>query len=206
MILTLDAALRTTLPGAAAAAAARPSPAGGAIAEAHLDARERALVAALMRINHAGEVCAQALYRGQAAVARAPVTRAVLERAAAEESDHLAWCAERLEELGAHTSRLGPLWYLGAYGTGMAAGLAGDRCSLGFVSETERQVEAHLNGHLGRLPAADGRSRAILEQMREDEVRHGRSAEQAGGRPPPGPVRRLMALQARVMTTLAFFI
>ncbi len=156
-------------------------------------------VAGLMRINHAGEVAAQALYHGQALVARNPQTRQQLLAAAREEQDHLRWCEERLHELNDAPSRLQPLWYAGSFAIGAAAGLAGDRWSLGFIDETERQVSEHLGEHLQQLPEQDQRSRAILEQMRRDEERHGREARDAGGQPLPAPVKGLMRQVARVM-------
>lgn len=165
---------------------------------------ERRHVAGLMRINHVGEVCAQALYQAQKLTARTPEVRAQMDHAAREEEDHLAWCAERLRELNSRPSLLNPLWYAGAFAIGLLAGRAGDRVSLGFVSETERQVEEHLTGHLDRLPPADGRSRVILEQMRDDEIRHGAAAREAGGMPLPGPLRALMKAASRVMTTTAY--
>ncbi len=146
-----------------------------------MDDTQRRHVAGLMRVNHTGEVCAQALYLGQAALARNADNRAHLLHAAAEETDHLAWCAQRLQELDSHPSVFNPLWYLGSYAIGAAAALAGDPLSLGFVMETERQVEAHLADHLQRLPAEDDRSRAVLTQMQADEVRHGQAAQQRGG-------------------------
>ena len=157
-----------------------------------------------MRINHVGEVCAQALYSGQAAVARDPAVREQLLEAAAEETDHLAWCGERLRELGDRPSLLNPLWYGGAYAIGAVAGLVSDRLSLGFVVETERQVEAHLQGHLGKLPASDQRSRAIVSQMKEDEARHAELAQAAGGVELPAPVRGAMRLAANVMRAVAY--
>ncbi|ORE85212.1 hypothetical protein ATO7_15552 [Oceanococcus atlanticus] len=169
-----------------------------------LDARERQHAAGLMRVNHAGEVAAQALYRGQARVARNPDTREHLLDAALEEQAHLDWCTQRLEELGSQPSQLSPLWFAGAYAIGAAAGLAGDRWSLGFVSETERQVEEHLQGHLSQLPEGDKRSRQIVEQMKEDEARHGQQARDAGGRELPPPLRGLMRAAAKVMTTAAY--
>ncbi len=186
-----------------AGAAARPNP-GAQLPESGLSEPERREVAALMRVNHAGEVCAQALYRGQALTARRPVLREHMQAAAAEEADHLAWCAQRLQELNDHTSYLNPLWYLGSYSIGSVAGFAGDHWSLGFVAETERQVEQHLEGHRRRLPAVDRRSRAIVEQMQLDESRHGRQALEAGGRELPFPVRLGMRLAAKVMTTTAY--
>lgn len=176
----------------------RRSPAQSA-PEADADEQARRHTAGLMRINHAGEVAAQALYQGQALVARDPATRAHLLQAAREEHDHLRWCEERLEELGDAPSKLQPLWYAGSLAIGAAAGLAGDRWSLGFIDETERQVAEHLTEHLEQLPMTDTRSRAILEQMREDEERHGREAREAGGHPLPPPLRGLMRQVARVM-------
>ncbi len=181
----------------------RPSPAAG-VAEGRLDEAERRHAAGLMRVNHAGEIAAQALYNGQALAARDAEVRARLERSAAEETDHLAWCRQRLDELGGHTSRLGPFWYWGSFAIGLGAGLAGDRWSLGFLQETEAQVVRHLEGHLQALPAQDARSRAIVRQMIEDEARHGAQAEALGARSLPAPVRGLMRLAARVMTTTAY--
>jgi len=157
-----------------------------------------------MRVNHAGEICAQALYFGQMAMARSPEVYQTLEAAAEEETDHLAWTAQRLQELQSHRSYLNAFWYLQAYLIGLAAGLAGDRWSLGFIEETEQQVTHHLEGHLCRLPLADTKSRKIIAQMRIDEQRHGKTAAQAGARPLPKPIKLLMAAQAKVMTTLAF--
>jgi ubiquinone biosynthesis monooxygenase Coq7 len=162
--------------------------------------------AALMRINHSGEVAAQALYQGQAFVSQRDATRASLMEAAREETDHLAWCAERIEELGGRTSLLNPLWYAGSFTIGALAGLAGDRTSLGFVAETERQVVEHLDGHLQRLPMEDVRTRAIIQQMSADEERHGRNAMLAGGAELPRPVRALMKLTAKVMTRTAYWV
>ncbi|RYD83635.1 MAG: 2-polyprenyl-3-methyl-6-methoxy-1,4-benzoquinone monooxygenase [Sphingomonadales bacterium] len=165
------------------------------------DARRQA--AALMRVNHAGEIAAQGLYQGQALVARNPKVRAALLEAGREETDHLAWTQQRLRELGSRTSLLDPLWYAGSFAIGVAAGLAGDRVSLGFIAETERQVEQHLEGHLDRLPTSDLRSRAIVEQMRSDEATHGRNALELGGDSLPMPIRRLMKATASVMTRTA---
>lgn len=164
---------------------------------------DRRHAAALMRVNHAGEVSAQALYVGQAIFARREETAAELERAAGEEGDHLFWCEQRLDELDGHVSRLNPLWFGGALGIGMLAALFGDRASMAFVEETERQVVRHLENHLDDLPAEDVRSREIVRAMRDDEARHAESAA-ARAAPMPAPVARLMALQARVMTTLAY--
>jgi ubiquinone biosynthesis monooxygenase Coq7 len=173
---------------------------------APLEPAERRHAAALMRVNHAGEIAAQGLYQGQALTARTPETRAALEKAAAEEGDHLAWCRERLDELGSRPSLLDPLWYAGSVAIGALAGLAGDRLSLGFMAETERQVEGHLADHLDRLPAADVRSRTIVQQMQSDEIEHGRAAVAAGGTELPQPVPKLMKLTARVMTGTAYWI
>ena len=184
-------------------AAQRPNPAGDD-AEIILDPDERRHAAGLMRINHVGEICAQALYSGQAAVARDEATRADLLAAAAEETDHLAWCAERLDELGSRPSLLNPVWYAGSYAIGVLAGLRGDGWNLGFVVETERQVEAHLAEHLQTLPEADLRSRAILQQMKADEARHADNAEQAGARVLPQPVPALMAAASKLMKAVAY--
>ena len=166
--------------------------------------RQRRHAAGLMRVNHTGEVCAQALYVGQAAVARDEDTRAHLLAAAQEETDHLAWCHERLRELDSRPSLLNPLWYAGSYAIGVAAGLRGDGWNLGFVVETERQVEAHLDEHLRRLPPEDLRSRAILETMKADEARHADEAEAAGARVLPQPIPRVMALASAVMKAVAY--
>lgn len=165
-----------------------------------MTAAERDASARLMRVNYAGEVAAQALYHGQAFTASTAGTREDLLRAAREEGDHLAWCAERIHELGGRTSYLNPLWYAGSFAIGALAGLAGDRTSLGFVAETERQVEQHLSSHLERLPASDQRSRTLVAQMQVDERQHGQNALRAGGSQLPGIVRRMMAATARVMT------
>jgi len=167
---------------------------------------EREESAGLMRVNHAGEMAAQALYHGQALVARSATTRALLLKAAREETDHLAWCETRLRELNSQPSLLDPLWYAGSFFIGAATAVFGDRVSLGFVSETERQVEAHLDEHLARLPQADTRSRAILQAMRDDEIAHGANARGAGGIELPPPVREMMRHTARVMTQTARWI
>lgn len=184
-------------------AATRVSPAAG-IVEADLDDAARRHAAGLMRVNHVGEVCAQALYFGQAAVARDPSTRTQMLAAAAEETDHLAWCGERLEELGSRPSLLNPVWYAGAYAMGAVAGIVGDRTSLGFVVETERQVEAHLGEHLHILPAGDERSRAIVRRMKDDEARHAEQALAAGGRALPAPVPAVMRLASKLMKAVAY--
>lgn len=168
--------------------------------------RERTLAARLMRVNHSGEVAAQALYHGQAAMARNSKTQAFLLEAAGEEADHLAWCEKRIDELGGRTSALNPLWYAGSFAIGAVAAAIGDRESLGFVAETERQVEAHLTDHLGKLPEADTRSRTVLEAMRADEIAHGAKATAAGGTQLPLPVRALMRAASRVMTRTAYWI
>lgn len=167
---------------------------------------ERAESARLVRINHAGEVAAQALYQGQALGARSHELRLALTRAAREESDHLAWTAERIKELGGHTSYLNPAWYAGALALGMAAGLAGDRWSLGFIAETERQVVEHLEDQIRRLPAVDEKSRTILRQMSKDEAGHATSAMEAGGRTLPLPIRGAMRLASRIMVRTAYWI
>ncbi|MBM4219123.1 MAG: 2-polyprenyl-3-methyl-6-methoxy-1,4-benzoquinone monooxygenase [Gammaproteobacteria bacterium] len=182
----------------------RPTPGNPTVTPA--DPGLRRHVAGLMRVNHAGEIAAQGLYHGQALAARAVDTRAALRQAAAEEGDHLAWCRERLDELGSRPSLLDPLWYAGSVAIGALAGLAGDRVSLGFMAETERQVEGHLADHLERLPADDSRSRAIVQQMQADEVGHGRAAVAAGAEPLPEPVPKLMRLTAGIMTGTAYWI
>jgi ubiquinone biosynthesis monooxygenase Coq7 len=183
--------------------AQRPSPAAG-LTEAELDDAERRHAAGLMRINHTGEVCAQALYFGQAALARDAGNRQHLLHAAAEETDHLAWCAQRLQQLDSRPSLLNPLWYAGSYAIGAVAALAGDPVSLGFVVETEHQVEAHLAEHLEKLPAQDERSRAVLMQMQADEIRHAQAAEQRGGIELPFPLPQLMHFSSMVMKTVAY--
>ncbi|HEX9395242.1 MAG TPA: 2-polyprenyl-3-methyl-6-methoxy-1,4-benzoquinone monooxygenase [Burkholderiales bacterium] len=199
-IIEFDRALRAV---AGVAEAARPSPAA-AVAEVELSAAERDHAAALMRVNHAGEVCAQALYQGQALAARDGAARQALNQAAREEQDHLAWSAERIRELGGTPSLLNPLWYAGSLAIGAATGALGDRWSLAFLAETERQVEAHLSGHLARLPEADRRTRAVVESMRADEARHRASALRLGAAELPTPVREAMKLAAKVMTTVAY--
>ena len=181
----------------------RPSPAAE-IAEADMDEAERRHAAGLMRINHTGEVCAQALYFGQAALARSADNRRHLLHAAAEETDHLAWCAIRLQQLDSRPSLLNPLWYVGSYAIGATAALAGDPVSLGFVVETERQVEAHLAEHLEKLPVQDDRSRAVLAQMQTDEIRHAQAAQQRGGIELPFPLPQLMHFSSMVMKTVAY--
>lgn len=195
-LIQFDQALRTCSPGAAHAR--RPSPAT-AIASDELSESERKHVAGLMRINHTGEVCAQALYQGQAATAKLAEVRQSMEHAADEEVDHLAWCDERLQQLNSHPSILNPLWYGLSYGLGAAAGLAGDKWSLGFVAETENQVCEHLEQHQQELPASDQKSHAILDQMINDEKEHGDSARKAGGAELPLPIKQAMSLMSVVM-------
>jgi 3-demethoxyubiquinol 3-hydroxylase len=200
-IAVADRALRAVF---APAQASRPTPGGPPDPE--LSDAQRREAASLMRVNHSGEVAAQALYHGQALTARSERTRTLLLNAAEEEEDHLAWCEQRLRELDSHTSRLNPLWYAGSFAIGALAGALGDRTSLGFVAETERQVEGHLDEHLNRIPADDTRSRAILEAMRKDEISHGSNARSAGASELPRPVRALMRHTARIMTRTAYWI
>ena len=197
----LDHALRVSL--APAPAVQRTSPARS-IPEGELEQKERRHAGGLMRVNHTGEVCAQALYAGQAATARLPKVRDEMQHAADEEIDHLRWCAERLDALGTQPSRLNPLWYAGSFAIGALAGAAGDRWSLGFVEATERQVEAHLDDHLQSLPEQDKRSRAVVAQMKEDEARHAELAKQSGAARLPAPVQQAMALTAGVMKWVAY--
>lgn len=201
LISGLDNALRTTL--APTRHSPRPNPAADT-AEADLDDRERSHAAGLMRVNHAGEIAAQGLYQGHAAVARDSTIEAQMQEAAIEEYDHLAWCEQRLTELGESPSRLSPLWYGGAFAIGAASGLLGDKWSLGFIAETERQVVEHLEGHLDGLPEHDARSRTIVSQMRDEEDGHGKAAVEAGAAELPDAVKRMMKLTARVMTTAAY--
>ena len=200
-LIAADEALRTL---SGVAAPARDSPGRG---EAEGATKEEAGVSAcLMRVNHSGEICAQALYSGQAMVARDPRVRQALQTAGAEERDHLAWCRERLEELGSRPSYLAPFWYAGSFALGVTSGLAGDRWSLGFLAETEAQVEKHLDGHLDRLPPDDRRSRAILEQMRDDENRHGQTGRALGAAELPQPVKVAMRVFSKVMTRTAYWV
>ena len=195
-----DEALRTLFAPAASARSLALPP------ENPLDEADKRHVAGLMRINHAGEIAAQGLYRGQAALSRSETTRAFLQRAASEEGDHLAWCETRLRELGSHPSRLNPIWYLGSFAIGAAAAALGDGLSLGFVTETERQVEGHLDGHLNRLPASDQRSRKILELMKADEAGHAQAAVSAGAVELPAPIPTLMRWVSRVMTGTSYWL
>lgn len=201
VIVEIERALGTSLD--AKPEAQRASPALG-IAEADLDETQRRHAAGLMRVNHTGEVCAQALYSGQAAVARDDTTRARLLHAAAEETDHLAWCGERLQALASHPSLFNPIWYAGSFAIGAVAALVSDKVSLGFVVETERQVEAHLGEHLEMLPEADAASRAVVAQMQADEARHGCMAKEAGGIELPAPIPALMAAASKVMKAVAY--
>ena len=206
ILSSLDNALRTV---AAPAHAARPNPGEAAQVDGsarELNDAERRLSASLMRVNHVGEVCAQALYQAQALTARTETLRGQMRVAAREETDHLAWTEQRLQQLNARPSLLNPLWYAGAFGIGLLAGRLGDRVSLGFVVETERQVEAHLASHLEQLPASDLNSRAIVDQMKADEIQHAEAAAAAGGVALPAPVRWLMKASARVMTATAHHI
>ena len=200
LITGFDRALRTF---ANVATSARPTP-GVDAPDPELTPQERRHAAGLMRVNHTGEVCAQALYAAQAIVARDPAVRAQFAQAAREEEEHLAWTTTRLAELNDRPSLLNPLWFAGSFAIGLAAGVAGDRANLSFVVETERQVEEHLSGHVDRLPVQDTKSRAIVEQMREDEARHGSTAEAAGGERLPYPARVAMRLAADVMRTIAY--
>ncbi len=203
LIMNLDQALRTL--AGKPLITERPNPASN-MAEAELSNAERNESARLMRVNHAGEVAAQALYQGQALTARLDDTRDSMERAAREENDHLDWCAQRVSELDSHTSFLNPLWYLGSFGIGAAAGAIGDQWSLGFVAETERQVVKHLEEHLQRLPDSDKKSRTIVEQMKQDEAKHGATARASGGAELPDPVKKLMQLASKVMTGTTYWI
>lgn len=200
LIIGFDRALRTL---SGTAAPSRPTP-GAALPEPSLAPRERQHAAALMRVNHTGEVCAQALYSAQALVARDPAIRDRYARAAREEEDHLAWTQARLAEMGDRPSLLNPLWYAGSFAIGITAGIAGDRTNLGFVVETERQVEEHLTAHIDRLPLGDAKSRAIVLQMRDDEARHGAMAYDAGAMPLPFPIRTAMRAAADVMRAVAY--
>ncbi|MBT9590741.1 MAG: 2-polyprenyl-3-methyl-6-methoxy-1,4-benzoquinone monooxygenase [Thiobacillus sp.] len=198
IITTFDLGLRTVF---ASPHAGRLYP--GAGPEADMNEAERSEAAALMRVNHVGEVCAQALYAGQSLTAKNESVRAELEQAAREETDHLAWCEQRIVELGGRKSLLNPLWFGGAFAMGAAAGLLGDKWNLGFLAETERQVEAHLDGHLQQLPEADAKSRAVVGQMKVDEARHAQTAVDHGGAPLPQPVKWAMRFAADVMRKTA---
>ena len=199
-IVEFDRALRAV---AGVAQARRASPAGE-VEETSITEEQRAHAAALMRVNHVGEVCAQALYQGQALTARDAAARTALEKAAREEEDHLAWSAERIRELGGRPSLLNPLWYAGALAMGAAAGALGDKWNLAFLAETEHQVEEHLSGHLEALPPEDRRTRAVVEAMRADEARHRAAALELGAAELPAPLKLAMRLASKVMTTVAY--
>jgi len=201
LIIGIDSALR--MAAGLKSTAQRDNPAKS-IPEVVMEEKQRRHAAGLMRINHAGEVCAQALYAGQAATARNPEVQADMQQAANEEVDHLSWCKERLDELESKPSLFDPFWYAGSFAIGAAAGLAGDGWSLGFLKETENQVEAHLEGHITKLPPEDGRSRAILDQMKIDEAKHAKMAEDSGAYDLPRPVRRLMKMTASVMKAVSY--
>lgn len=200
LILQFDKALRTVF---STAATRRPYP-DAELAEVEMSEAEKQHAAGLMRVNHSGEVCAQALYQGQALTARNPDAAQALLAASDEETEHLAWCERRLQELGSHKSLLNPFWYAGSFTLGALAGALGDKWNLGFLAETERQVEGHLDSHLEQLPPQDGKSRAIVEQMKADEIRHAETAIAHGGVPLPGPVKLAMKLSSKVLTTLAY--
>ena len=202
LVIGFDKALRVV---GGVASASRPTPAAHA-ADGQLDAAEQRHSAGLMRVNHVGEVCAQALYNSQARFAKSDAMKAQFAQAGREEEDHLAWTAQRLAELGSQPSLLNPLWYAGAYVMGSVAAQLGDARSLGFVVETERQVEEHLVGHLDKLPPQDAKSRAIVEQMRSDEAAHGQAARDMGALEAPAPVKGAMSVMAKVMTTTAYYI
>ncbi|MCH4249036.1 2-polyprenyl-3-methyl-6-methoxy-1,4-benzoquinone monooxygenase [Acinetobacter populi] len=202
MINSFDQALRSLVPGATAAHRHNPA----ADLDSQLTINEARHVAGLMRVNHSGEVCAQALYHGQAMTAKLPSVRLEMEHAAEEEQDHLAWCEDRLKELNSYPSLLNPVWYSLSFAMGAAAGIAGDKYSLGFVAETEKQVSAHLLSHLAQLPAQDQRSKVILEQMNEDELHHRDTALNAGGVDLPVPVRIVMTLISKTMTKTSYYV
>lgn len=202
LLIQLDKALRTLF---APAQSIRPTP-GQDLPEAILDEAEKRLAAALMRVNHCGEVCAQALYQGQSLTSRNAEVKRELEQAAWEETEHLAWTEHRIHELGGRKSFLNPLWYGGSFLFGAAAGVLGDRWNLGFLAETERQVEHHLKDHLGRLPSQDLKSRAIVDQMKQDEIKHAATAVSHGGAELPAAVRSAMRCTAKVMTTTAHWV
>lgn len=202
LIIEFDKGLRTVL---APAPTVRPLP-GKHLPQAELSEDEKRLAAGLMRVNHAGEVCAQALYQGQALTARNPEAKRALEQAAQEETEHLNWCEARLKELGSHKSYLNPVWYINSLAIGMLAGALGDKWNLGFLAETERQVERHLQGHLDKLPAQDARSRAVVEQMKTDEAQHATTAIEHGGAELPLPVKLGMKLTSKLMTKTAYWI
>lgn len=203
LLMQLDTGLRTLF--GKPTVTERPNP-ENTVDETDLTVSEKELAGRLMRINHSGEVAAQGLYQGQALTAKLPEVREKMQRAAQEENDHLAWCEQRIHELGTHTSYLNPLWYFGSVAIGATAGLAGDKWSLGFVAETERQVVRHLESHLNQVAEDDHKSRAILEQMKEDEGHHATVAINAGGAELPAPVRKFMALTSKVMTKSVYWL
>ncbi|EHK63960.1 2-polyprenyl-3-methyl-6-methoxy-1,4-benzoquinone monooxygenase [Achromobacter arsenitoxydans] len=203
LLAEADRALRVL---SGSASAGRPYPATAEELPQAMSAQEKRHAAGLMRVNHVGEVCAQALYRGQASVCREPAPRALLLNAAAEEVDHLVWCNHRLTELGSRPSLLNPLWYAGSFALGVMASVAGVPRNLGFMAETEKQVEAHLEEHLRTLPVQDERSRQIVQKMKDDEAQHRASAEEAGGVPLPAPVKTAMRAMSKVMTSTAYWI
>ena len=200
LIVEFDKGLRTLL---APARTSRPLP-GKSLAEADMGEEEKRIAAALMRVNHSGEICAQALYQGQALTARKPEIQQALKDAANEETEHLNWCESRINDLGGRKSLLNPAWYTGSLAIGALAGALGDKWSLGFLAETEKQVVRHLDSHLQRLPAIDVKSRAVVEQMQEDEARHATTALEHGAAELPAPVKLAMKLSAKVMTGVAF--
>ncbi len=202
LIIAFDKGLRTVFGGAQSLR----EPPGEKLPEGALSENDRMLAASLMRVNHSGEICAQALYQGQALTARNARAKAALEQAAQEETEHLAWTERRIQDLGGRKSLLNPVWYAGSFAIGAAAGLLGDRWNLGFLAETERQVVKHLEGHLDRLPKSDLKSRAVLTQMRQDEARHATSAIKHGGGELPGPAKLAMRLSSKVMTETAYWI
>lgn len=203
LLAEADRALRVL---SGSATAGRPYPATADETPQALSAQEKRHAAGLMRVNHVGEICAQALYRGQASVCREPAPRALLLNAASEEVDHLVWCNQRLTELGSRPSLLNPVWYAGSFALGVLASYAGVPRNLGFMAETEKQVEAHLEEHLRTLPVQDERSRQIVQKMKEDEAQHRASAEAAGGVPLPAPVKGAMRAMSKVMTTTAYWV
>lgn len=202
LIINVDKALRTVF---ATAASRRPYPDAG-LAEAGMSDADKRHAAGLMRINHSGEVCAQALYQGQSLTARNPEAAKALIEASDEETEHLAWCERRLGELGSHKSLLNPFWYAGSFGLGVLAGALGDKWNLGFLAETERQVEGHLDSHLSLLPEQDAKSRAIVEQMKTDEIKHAETALAHGGAELPLPVKLAMKLTSKVLTKAAYYL
>lgn len=201
-IVEFDKGLRTLF---APAQTVRPLP-GRELMETPLSAADKKLSGALMRVNHSGEICAQALYQGQALTAREPAIQQALQQAAWEETEHLNWCEQRIRDLGSHKSFLNPLWYTGSLAIGALAGALGDKWNLGFLAETEHQVSRHLEGHLARLPAQDVKSRAVLAQMKEDEEKHATTALEHGGAPLPAPVRAAMRLSSKMMTKTAYLV